>query len=86
MVTLFAFFLLLSVPGLLLSQDEAPMEWRTVYERSGYVKTARYDETVEYCKRLDTASASVRRGENCRWLFSPKITSSSLATRQQAAR
>ncbi|MBI5473457.1 MAG: M14 family metallopeptidase [Ignavibacteriae bacterium] len=35
-------------------------EWLTYYEKSGYTETPRYDETIEYCKRLDKASAWVK--------------------------
>ena len=34
-------------------------EWLTFYERSGCVATPRYDETVMFCKKLDSASAMV---------------------------
>jgi len=42
------FFLLLclmSIPGF-------ASDWKTRYEKSGYLETADYDETVSYCKRL----------------------------------
>ncbi len=42
------------VPGTLLGQQEA--DWRTDYEKSGYLRTPRYAETVEYCRRLADAS------------------------------
>lgn len=34
----------------------ADSTWLTTYERSGFLKTGRYDETVAYCKRLAAAS------------------------------
>lgn len=34
--------------------------WLTYYEKSDYKKTPRYDETIEYCKRLDGASLWVK--------------------------
>jgi hypothetical protein len=33
-----------------------PADWQTVYEQSGFVQTSRYDQTVEFCKRLAIAS------------------------------
>ena len=43
-----------------LSQNKSPTEWLTYYEKSGYTKTPRYDETIDYCKRLDAASPWVK--------------------------
>ncbi|HPD64080.1 MAG TPA: M14 family metallopeptidase [Bacteroidia bacterium] len=31
-------------------------DWQTFYEKSGFKATPRYDETIEFCKRLDKAS------------------------------
>ncbi|MFQ5584014.1 MAG: M14 family zinc carboxypeptidase, partial [Calditrichia bacterium] len=38
----------------LVAGDES--DWLTYYEKSGYLETPRYPETIEYCKRLDAAS------------------------------
>jgi hypothetical protein len=46
--SLFCFSLLLK------AQDTA---FLTYYEKSGYVKTPRYSETIDFCKKLDKASA-----------------------------
>lgn len=35
-------------------------QWQTYYEQSGYKKTPRYGETIEYCKRLAAASPWVK--------------------------
>ncbi|MEA2554118.1 MAG: hypothetical protein QOJ65_2294, partial [Fimbriimonadaceae bacterium] len=35
-------------------------DWSTHYERSGYLETGRYEEAVDYCKRLDAASPDAR--------------------------
>ncbi len=35
-------------------------DWRTVAEQSDFQRTATYDETIAYCKRLDVASSIVR--------------------------
>ena len=37
-----------------------PVEWRTKAEATGYRETARYPETIEYCKRLAAASEFVK--------------------------
>src|SRR5512143_915145 len=39
---------------------EIPAKWLTYYEKSGYTKTPRYAETMEYCRRLQQASGWVR--------------------------
>ncbi len=41
---------------LLLYSQPVPKSWLTYYERSGYTKTPRYGETMEYCRRLEKAS------------------------------
>ncbi len=56
MIRLILAFLLL--PVLLIAQS--PDRWRTEYERSGYLRTGRYAETVQYCQRLAQASPWVR--------------------------
>ncbi len=38
----------------------APTEWQTHAERTAYRETPRYDETVEYCERLDAASPLIQ--------------------------
>jgi len=35
-------------------------DWSLHYERSGFLETGRYQEAVEYCRRLDKASPSAR--------------------------
>ena len=42
------------------AQTQSTVEWRTFFEKSGGMKTPSYDETIEYCKRLDTASSWVK--------------------------
>jgi Zinc carboxypeptidase len=44
-------------------------DWRTVYEKSGYRETGRYDEAVAYCQRLASAS---RWARVIRWGVSPE--------------
>ncbi|MCK4288417.1 MAG: hypothetical protein KAW86_04375 [Bacteroidales bacterium] len=39
------------------SQDS---EWQTYYEKSGFKETPRYDQTVEYCKKLADASPWIK--------------------------
>lgn len=41
------------------SAHSADGNWQTYYERSGYKKTPRYQETVDYCRRLSEASEMV---------------------------
>lgn len=52
------FFLLISI----LSSNAAisQSDWLTYYEKNGFTKTSRYNETIEYCKRLDKASPWVK--------------------------
>jgi hypothetical protein len=38
----------------LLAQSET--DWLTYYEKSGYLETPRYEETIAFCQRLDAAS------------------------------
>ncbi len=33
-----------------------PQDWTLVYERSGFLRTGRYEEAVTFCRRLDLAS------------------------------
>lgn len=44
----------LLLPCMLLAQDA---DFSTYYEQSGYLKTPRYAETIEYCMLLDNASS-----------------------------
>lgn len=45
--------------GLWFCAGYAQDEWLTYYERSGFVATPRYDETIAFCKKLDSASAMI---------------------------
>ncbi len=40
--------------------DAPPAEWRTKAEATNYLETARYPETMEYCRRLAEASEFVK--------------------------
>lgn len=54
-----SFFLLLTLSAVGLSQSESanvPPEWQTTAEKTDYAKTSRYDEAIEYAKKLDKAS------------------------------
>ena len=35
-------------------------DWQTRYEKSGFVETGSYEEAVDFCKRLDSASADAK--------------------------
>lgn len=37
-----------------------PTEWQTLSERTNYQKTPRYNETIEYARRLDSSSPLIR--------------------------
>jgi murein tripeptide amidase MpaA len=37
-----------------------PEKWLTYYEQSGFKKTSRYKETMEYCRRLEKASPWIK--------------------------
>ncbi len=50
---LFVFSLFIT-PSLFLAQNTN--DWQTYYEKSNYLRTPRYAETIEYCKRLAAAS------------------------------
>ncbi len=58
MYRIFLTFLFTLIPG--FGYGQSPQEWLTYYEQSGYVRTPRYGETVEYCRRLDKASPWVK--------------------------
>ncbi len=49
---LLLYTLFLSFPAPLVAGDD----WDTYYEKSQYLRTPRYAETMDYCKRLDSAS------------------------------
>jgi len=50
----FIFFLLLTF------SLQAQNDWQTRYEKSGFKETPRYQETIDYCKRLAEASSQVQ--------------------------
>lgn len=49
-----------AIPVLSARLDAADADWRTRAERSGFQETARYEETVAFCRRLAEASPWVR--------------------------
>ncbi len=51
------FLLFLVLP--MISSIGQPGNLTTFYERSGYLETPRYDETIEYCRLLDQSSEMV---------------------------
>ncbi len=53
-------FLLLLLPVLFPFRTFPADGWRTAYDSSGFLRTPRYDATVEYCKRLAGASPWAR--------------------------
>ncbi|HEY6192535.1 MAG TPA: M14 family metallopeptidase [Bacteroidota bacterium] len=52
--------LVLLVQSAPLASQAVPQEWLTAYELSGFKKTPRYAETIEYCRRLQAASGWIR--------------------------
>jgi hypothetical protein len=44
----------------IVSGQSIPDQWLTTYEKSGFKKTPRYDETMEYCRRLESASPWIK--------------------------
>lgn len=50
------FFTLISLIAFLGSYGQ---DWQTYYEKSGFKETPRYDETIEYCQRLNQNSPLV---------------------------
>jgi hypothetical protein len=48
---------------ILIFQSSLPLlageDWTTYYERSGFLRTPRYDWTMEFCRKLDEASTMV---------------------------
>ncbi|MFI5250928.1 MAG: M14 family metallopeptidase [Bacteroidota bacterium] len=59
---LFVFSLLIIfLPAVVYSQSLSS-QWVTPYESSGYKKTPRYDETMQYCRKLAKASPWVHIG------------------------
>jgi len=57
--TFLIFLLSLSLFGCCSKAFAQKEDWQTYYEKSGYLKTPDYKETVEFCKRLDNASEMV---------------------------
>jgi len=51
--------LLLLCQGLLFSRS-VPEKWLTYYEKSGFKKTPRYQETIQYCRMLEKGSPWIR--------------------------
>ncbi|MDD5765984.1 MAG: M14 family metallopeptidase [Candidatus Marinimicrobia bacterium] len=47
-------WMMLTISGFLFAEN-----WQTDYEKSGFLETPRYAETIKYCQRLDTASTSI---------------------------
>ena len=45
-------FIFLLLAGLATFVWAADTDWQTVYEKSGFTETGRYDQTVDFCKRL----------------------------------
>lgn len=45
---------------MLAASPSAAKEWTTEFERSNGLRTATYDETIAYCRRLDQASKWIR--------------------------
>ena len=54
---LFLFLIPVTTPFARSAQHD---QWLTYYEKSGYERTPRYDETIAYCKRLAGASPWIR--------------------------
>lgn len=52
-------YLLTGQLSLALGQS-VPENWLTYYESSGYNKTPRYDETIDFCRRLELASPWIK--------------------------
>lgn len=50
----------LLLPLLLLAANPGETDWTTAYERSSGRLTSTYDETIDYCRRLDKASKWIR--------------------------
>jgi len=42
------------------SAQQVPQKWLTDYEKSGYKRTPRYAETMEYCRRLEKGSPWIK--------------------------
>lgn len=45
--------------SIILCSNLYGQDWQTYYEKSGYLETPRYNETIEYCERLDRASTNI---------------------------
>lgn len=57
-ISVLLLFILLS--NLIFSQTPGANDWLTLYEKSNYLQTPRYEETIDYCKRIAKASPWVR--------------------------
>jgi Zinc carboxypeptidase len=51
-----ASFIFILLSPLALFSQKIPDQWLTYYEKSGCTKTPRYAETMEFCRRLESAS------------------------------
>ena len=54
-----ALLLLLLFLNPVISLFSQKADWETYYEKSGYLETPRYDETMSYCKRLAEKSKMI---------------------------
>ncbi|MBI1807583.1 MAG: M14 family metallopeptidase [Ignavibacteria bacterium] len=54
------FFLLITLSTTVCVSQTIPEKWLTYYEQSGFKKTPRYAETIEFCKRLEKASPWIK--------------------------
>ena len=50
------------VTGVATADTDVPDEWLTVAEASGFRATSSYDETIDFLRRVDAASASIQLG------------------------
>jgi hypothetical protein len=55
---LITLFVLTAINNLVAQQ--VPEKWLTYFEQSGFKKTPSYDQTIEFCKRLEVVSPSIR--------------------------
>jgi murein tripeptide amidase MpaA len=53
-------FLYILLTNTIFSETQGANNWLTLYEKSNYLQTPRYEETINYCKRLAKASPWVR--------------------------
>jgi hypothetical protein len=59
-ISLWIFLWLVLPTGGLADEKPAPQDWLTKAERTEFRETARYDETMDYCRRLEKASPWIR--------------------------